>query len=284
MKILDTPHKKKSAGLTALIAVLLLLLFFVLGLTYYDPPISYGMEVNFGTLAQGNGTFQPKKPVASKPTTVKNETVKEKVTPKPTPKQKIPEKTQPVLTEKESTVSLPKKEVPKETIQPPTKTEEVKEETPPVKEEPKVSEKTKSVVSNLLKNNDKKGEETQGEGNDNVAGDKGKIEGNPYASSYYNNAGLGGIGKGYGLNGRNLQSNGKVVQECNQEGTVVVRITVDKQGNVIAAEPGVKGSTNTHPCLLTPAKKTALLHKWFPDSKAPEQQIGFVVIQFKLGE
>ena len=284
MKILDTPHKKKSAGLTALIAVLLLLLFFVLGLTYYDPPISYGMEVNFGTLAQGNGTVQPKKPVASKPTTVKNETVKEKVTPKPNPKQKIPEKTQPVLTEKESTVSLPKKEVPKETIQPPTKTEEVKEETPPVKEEPKVSEKTKSVVSNLLKNNDKKGEETQGEGNDNVAGDKGKIEGNPYASSYYNNAGLGGIGKGYGLNGRNLQSNGKVVQECNQEGTVVVRITVDKQGNVIAAEPGVKGSTNTHPCLLTPAKKTALLHKWFPDSKAPEQQIGFVVIQFKLGE
>jgi hypothetical protein len=284
MKILDTPHKKKSAGLTALIAVLLLLLFFVLGLTYYDPPISYGMEVNFGTLAQGNGTVQPKKPVASKPTTVKNETVKEKVTPKPTPKEKIPEKIQPVLTEKESTVSLPKKEVPKETIQPPTKTEEVKEETPPVKEEPKVSEKTKSVVSNLLKNNDKKGEETQGEGNDNVAGDKGKIEGNPYASSYYNNAGLGGIGKGYGLNGRNLQSNGKVVQECNQEGTVVVRITVDKQGNVIAAEPGVKGSTNTHPCLLTPAKKTALLHKWFPDIKAPEQQIGFVVIQFKLGE
>jgi outer membrane biosynthesis protein TonB len=261
-----------------------LLLFFVLGLTYYDPPISYGMEVNFGTLAQGSGTVQPKKPVASKPTPVKNETVKEKVTPKPTPKEKIPEKIQPVLTEKESTVSLPKKEVPKETIQPPTKTEEVKEETPPIKEEPKVSEKTKSVVSNLLKNNEKKGEETQGEGNDNVAGDKGKIEGNPYASSYYNNAGLGGIGKGYGLNGRNLQSNGKVVQECNQEGTVVVRITVDKQGNVIAAEPGVKGSTNTHPCLLTPAKKTALLHKWFPDIKAPEQQIGFVVIQFKLGE
>jgi hypothetical protein len=35
---------------------------------------------------------------------------------------------------------------------------------------------------------------------------------------------------------------------------------------------------------LDPAKKTALLHKWFPDSKAPAEQIGFVVIQFKLGE
>ena len=82
----------------------------------------------------------------------------------------------------------------------------------------------------------------------------------------------------------NLQSNGKVVQDCNQEGTVVVRITVNKNGNVINADPGVKGSTNTHPCLLLPAKKTALLHKWYPDEKAPEKQIGYVLIQFKLGE
>ena len=32
------------------------------------------------------------------------------------------------------------------------------------------------------------------------------------------------------------------------------------------------------------AKKTAQLHKWFPEDDAPELQIGFVVIQFKLGE
>ena len=130
------------------------------------------------------------------------------------------------------------------------------------KEVPKVSEATKSVVSNLLKRQPETSEENQGEGDDIEQGDKGKIEGNPYSSSYYNTVGLGGEGKGYGLNGRNLLSNGKVVQECNQEGTVVVRITVNNQGNVIAAEPGVKGSTNTHPCLMGPAKKTALLHKW----------------------
>ena len=40
-----------------------------------------------------------------------------------------------------------------------------------------------------------------------------------------------------------------------KRGTVVVRITVNQQGQVIAAEPGVKGSTNVHPCLLSPAKK-----------------------------
>ncbi len=284
MKMLNTPHKKKSAGLTAVIGVLLLLLFFMLGLTYYDPPISYGMEVNFGTLAQGSGAVQPTERVQ---TIEQNEekpvAVEEQVESVP-PEQSSTEPVKEVLTEKESTVSIPEKNEEKQSVQPVTEEKEPEVKPEPVKEVPKVSEATKSVVSNLLKNKTEEGEDTQGEGDDLAQGDKGKIEGNPYSSSYYNNFGLGGEGKGYGLNGRNLQNNGKVVQDCNQEGIVVVRITVNNKGEVIQAEPGVKGSTNTHPCLLEPAKKTALLHKWFPDSNAPREQIGFVVIQFKLGE
>ena len=283
MKILETPHKKKSAILTAICAALILLLFFVLGLTYYDPQISYGMEVNFGTLAQGSGAVQPERAVVSQPEVVQEKQVQEKqqVTPPPV---STPKNTADVLTEKESTIAVPKKKQKVEQIQPEKKTSEKPAESPPEKVIPKVSEATRSVVSNLLKNKKQEGKQAAGEGDDFVQGDKGKIEGNPYASSYYNTAGLGGRGKGYGLNGRNLQSNGKVVQECNQEGTVVVRISVNNQGNVITAEPGVKGSTNTHPCLLEPARRTALLHKWYPDSNAPTEQVGFVVIQFKLGE
>lgn len=63
-----------------------------------------------------------------------------------------------------------------------------------------------------------------------------------------------------------------------------MRITVNNNGEVIQAEPGVKGSTNTHPCLLDPARKTAFLHKWFPDMRAPVEQVGYVVIKFKLRE
>lgn len=284
MKMLDTPHKKKSAGLTAVIGVLLLILFFLLGLTYYDPPISYGMEVNFGTLAEGSGKVQPQKKVqAIEKVKEKVVEVEEKVESEP-PKQITEESVKEVLTEEKSTVVVTEKKESSEVVKPLTEKLESEAQDEPVEEKPKVSEATKSVVSSLLKNKAEKGEEIEGEGDDAVQGDKGKIEGNPYSSSYYNNFGLGGKGKGYGLNGRNLQSNGKVVQDCNQEGTVVVRITVNNQGEVIQAEPGVKGSTNTHPCLLEPARKTALLHKWFPDGKAPAEQIGFVVIQFKLGE
>ena len=283
MKFLNTPHKKKSAGLTAIFAILFLSLFFVLGLTYYDPPVSYGMEVNFGTSTKGSGNQQPQELVESKPAVVAKNTVEKTQvnTTQPPPK---PIKVGDVVTEKESIVTLPEKETVIKEVQPETKIPEKVTEVTPQKKVSKVSEATKNVVSNLLKNKTQQGEVIEGEGGDVIAGDKGKQTGDLYSSSYYNTAGLGGKGKGYGLNGRNLQSNGKVVQECNQEGIVVVRITVNNQGNVVFAEPGVKGSTNTHPCLLEPAKKTALLHKWYSDTKAPLEQVGFVVIQFKLGE
>ena len=273
MKYLKTPHEKKSAVITTLITALLILLFFLLGLKYYDPPISFGMEVNFGNATQGMGKTLLQQPVAAK------------TTPKPTQKKAPPKAmtkkaAQPkVATQESSDVVVPDKTKKKQS--PPLK-EITKKVEPP---KPKVDQATKNILSKLV--NQKKTEANavqQGEGNDQVAGDKGKIEGNPYSNSYFNLAGPGGMGKGFGLNGRRLESRGKVTQLCNQEGVVVVRITVNRQGDVVQAEPGVKGTTNAHPCLLQPAKETALLHKWFPDAKAPAQQIGFVMIQFKLGE
>ena len=81
-----------------------------------------------------------------------------------------------------------------------------------------------------------------------------------------------------------MKSSNSFIQKCNQEGIVVVRIKVNSSGEVISANAGVKGSTNIHPCLIEPAEKTAYSYKWFPDSKAPNEQIGFVVIHFKLSE
>ena len=282
MKFLNTPHERKSALLTAIIAVLLLLIFSLLGLRYFDPPIRYGIEVNFGTSSQGSGKVQPKELVAPPPL----QATKASSSP---PIEKAETK---VLTQKEASIPVvkkeiktppkkvsPKKEIPKKEVNKP-----VEKKTPPAPPKPKVDASTKNILSKMLTTKKVEAKNDQGEGNDQVQGDKGKREGNPYASSYYSKAGLGGNGAGYGLNGRSLQSNGAVTQECNEEGTVVVRITVDQQGNVIEAEAGVKGSTNVHPCLLTPARKTALLHKWFPDSNAPSRQVGFVVVNFKLSE
>ena len=273
MKYFKTAHEKKSAIITTLITTLLILLFFLLGLKYYNPPISFGMEVNFGNLDQGMGEDIPKKELVSNNKTI-SEPQKETTNqiPKPIAQNKV-------VSQEISEVTIPSKKLEKDVV----KKKIIPEKISPPK--PKVNQMTKNILSKLV--NQTKSEEnsmSQSEGDDNKLGDKGKLSGNPYTNSYYNITGSRGMGKGFGLNGRKLESKGKVVQECNQQGVVVVRITVDRNGDVVSAEPGVKGTTNTHPCLLKPAKSTAMLHKWYPDNGAPPQQIGFVVIRFKLSE
>ena len=123
------------------------------------------------------------------------------------------------------------------------------------------------------------------EGDDKSPGDKGNPNGDPYASTYYGQPGPGGSGGvGYGLNGRGKPTNSKVVQECNEAGIVVVKIVVNREGRVVKAIPGEKGTTNLDKCLLDPARETALTFRWKPDANAPERQIGFVIVKFSLGE
>jgi len=59
---------------------------------------------------------------------------------------------------------------------------------------------------------------------------------------------------------------------------------VNKQGKVIQAFSGIKGTTNTAPCLIQPAKAAALATKFNSDINAPSKQIGSIVYQFKLSE
>ena len=284
MIIFDSPHKKKSASITFIVALLLIILFFGLGLTYYDPPIDYGMEINLGNTLQSSRNIKKLNQESNKFDRIGKDQSSLKPNTKSNSKTNPSKKSKSVLTERKSLISIPKKE---SSIKQNQNLNKVKEDNKAEKilikkEIPKVSKTTKDIVSNLL--NKKK------EVNDNQSNNNQKPLNNNssnqsiYSSTYYNNSVSEIYTKGFGLSGRSLQSKGKVLQECNEQGLVVVRIGVNRQGDVISAEPGVKGTTNTHPCLLGPAKKTAQLHKWFPDNQAPEQQIGFVVIQFKLGE
>ncbi|MEZ4780073.1 MAG: hypothetical protein R2816_00235 [Flavobacteriaceae bacterium] len=69
--------------------------------------------------------------------------------------------------------------------------------------------------------------------------------------------GSGGGGNGYGLRGRGRPTNSKVVPECDEEGSVVVKIEVNRNGNVISTDPGQRGTTGAI-CLYEAAKKTAM--------------------------
>ncbi|WP_298791600.1 energy transducer TonB [uncultured Allomuricauda sp.] len=292
MSFLDTRHKKKSFTLTSLLLSVLLLLLFYIGLTYMDPPIENGIAINFGTMDFGSGKVQPKEKVRSEPKKIEPkpvEQVQEQVVPKQTAPEEPVEKV--LTTDNEETIRInQQKEAKRKADEAEKKAKaeaerivrEKREAENRKRQEQEAKKKSLDALIGGIGKSD--GTTTGSEGDDTRSGDKGSPEGNPYATSYYGAPGSGSGGGGYGLNGRSLVSKGKVQQECNEDGRVVVRIVVDKNGRVVQATPGVKGTTNNAPCLLEPARKTAFLHKWNLDSKAPSQQIGFVVVNFKLGQ
>lgn len=269
--MLETKHEKRSFTITVVLHVALILLLLFFGFTYLDPPPENGIAINFGTSEVGSGDKQPTKPIKSSPKTSSAQPVKsEPVIEKEVVTQDIEDA--PVIEKK-------KKETPVETKQP------EKEKPKPVKKpEPKPDKSTNDALSSILNGPERTGTETGGEGNDNVAGDKGSPDGDPNASSYYGQgAGLDGDGN-YRLGGRKALNKEKFVQDCNESGIVVVKIVVDQSGRVVSAQPGMKGTTNSASCLTAPAKKAALATRFNSDPNAPSQQVGTIIYNFKLSD
>ncbi|SEQ70029.1 outer membrane transport energization protein TonB [Hyunsoonleella jejuensis] len=282
MKYLETKHERNSAKITALLAIILLLLLFVVGPPYMDPPEEYGVAVNFGNSDFGRGNVQPKKPVKSEPKVVEEPPQPEPSKAEPT---KAAEAKEEVLTQDNAEEIAIKKQKEAEARAKAIADAKAKAEADRIAKEKREQEEKKKKLDALIGGVSKsEGSETGSEGNDNKAGDKGQLDGNPYAPSYFGGQGTGSGGVGYGLNGRGRASFKRIKQDCNESGLVIVKIIVDRNGNVIEAEPGQRGTTNTAKCLLDPAKKIALSHKWPADSKAPSRQIGFVSVNFKLSQ
>ncbi|WP_394908022.1 energy transducer TonB [uncultured Mesonia sp.] len=288
MRLLETKYERKSAAITSVITAIIFLLLFFFGFTYLDPPPENGIAINFGTSEIGSGQVQPTEPVASSP---------QQQTPEPTPSPQ--ENSSPVADEVQTqdTEEAPVIAKEKENKQPVEKEQKEKKEQPkqevpekekpqePVKEEPKKpSKETSDALNNLLNGPENDGANQGGEGNDSSGGDKGDPSGDPNAKSYYGQGkGLDGDGN-YRLGGRKALNKEKFVQECNESGVVVVKIEVNQQGQVIRATPGARGTTNTAPCLMEPAKRAALATRFNSDVNAPAKQTGFIEYEFKLSE
>ena len=274
MKIFETEHKRKSAIITAVILMLLIVGVFNFGMKYLDPPIEYGLAINFGNSEVGSGEPLEKTTSQSTPEKPQEEVVEEPV--KETPQETVKEE---VITSETA------KEVP--VIEKSTKKKEVVKETPKkviLKKKPKPtpSKETTDALNSLLNGTSKDGA-TKGEGDDNKSGVKGNEKGDPNSSKYYGNSGS-GSGGNYNLKGRTALSKPIRKPNCQEEGTVVVSIEVDQNGKVIKAIPGVKGSTNTAACLLKPAKEAALKTKWNAAVNAPSKQRGTIIYKFSLSK
>ena len=245
--ILDTIHKRKAFTITLIILILLIIVMFLSGMKYLTPPPEKGIMITFGTDSKGMGEIDP--PKISEPIVSQKNIEETPETPViDEPSEKIPEE---ILTDNNTeteTVVVPKQEKPKKEPKPKT---------------PKPSSEVNDALANIMRAQTptpRKGNGDTNQGDDKVAGYKGDSKGDPYSNSFYGGGkgGNSGNGKGWGLNGRT--------------------------GKVIKADAGKKGTTNPAQCLLDAAKKTALSYRWNADENAPERQIGWILINFKVKE
>lgn len=280
MKYLQTKHERNSAKMTTLIVAILVLLLFVVGTKYMDPPEEYGVAVNFGNSPVGSGNIQPTQPIKSRPNNepVKEDTQADKSQPEETT-EAINKAEEVITSEDIEALAIKKaKEVEAKVKAEAKRLEQLKKQEVErkAKEEQDKKDKLDALIGGV-KNSE--GPTAKGEGPGDGPGDKGDLDGNPYAP-YQGMPGSGNGGMGYGLNGRGKPSF-TVFDGCtNEYGLIVVDIVVGRNGEVIEATPGVRGSSNATSCLKTQAKKIAMSYKWPPDSKAPARQYGKVSINF----
>lgn len=277
---LNTKEKRKSALITAIIMSALIIAMFYVGLSYLDPPEEFGIALNFGTSNVGKGNLPPKQRV--KPVVAKSIPQEEVKSEQKIAEQKVVAEEKVITQNTEDAIAIKKQQEEKKKAEAIAKKERERQEAI-ANQKAEEEAKKKKLDALFGEINNAKGKSASGEGNDNQAGDKGKITGNPNVNGYYGNGGAGGNGD-YFLGNRKPTNKPKPKYLCNEEGLVVVEIKVDNQGNVIKAIAGVKGSTNTAECLVTQAKEAALKTKWQSDEKAPSQQTGYIKYRFKLAQ
>jgi len=124
---------------------------------------------------------------------------------------------------------------------------------------------------------------SSGQGNTYGSGNQGSPDGTPGTKQYGLGGGVGaGKGISYSLSGRNARSLPKPSFPGNEAGIVVVEVTVDKNGKVTKALPGIKGSNTVNTDLLEAAKKAAMSANFNTDKSAPAFQTGTITYHFIL--
>ncbi|MCL3779114.1 hypothetical protein EMN47_01825 [Prolixibacteraceae bacterium JC049] len=129
-----------------------------------------------------------------------------------------------------------------------------------------------------------KNNKSRGQGVTFPAGNQGVKTGSANAKNYGEGQGRGnGNGISYNLGGRSIVgAPPKPDYPGNEEGIVVVRVKVDRNGRVTSATPGAKGSTTINSALLAAAKRAALKTRFSVNKNAPFEQVGTITYRFVL--
>jgi len=278
MELLQDTNKRTALITTSAIHILLLLLFIWLGLYYTYPIPQTGIPVNFGDSQTGVGEVEPEV-TGSTSAVVEEEVEEEEEEAEASPTAPIEAESEDPVVTQEDLEALAAEEAKKKAEKAAEEAEKARlAEIKRLQEEEEARQKAIKQKYTDLWNNAKEGG-TQGDkpGTGNQGAPNGTKE--PGAS-----AGTPGYGntEGYSLAGRTALYLHSPKDYFKEEGKVVVTIKVDKNGKVIMAMPGAKGTNTTNKQLLAIAKKAALECKFSPNPNGPAEQMGSIEFDFVL--
>jgi colicin import membrane protein len=289
---LPSERGKGLAG-TVTIHLVLLLLLLLVGFSVPAPvKTEEGIEVNFGTGETGFGDIEPSPPA-----------VQQETSPPPPSLTKVKTAEEdPLLTQDKEDAPAVKKADPEaakkklEKIEADKKLREQREAERIIKAQEEAERRRVEAeqqrqtdimnrTKNALANSKNAGTNSTSEGIAGGTGNQGVPTGSINSKVRGDGGGSGnGTGKGisYDLQGRGFQTLPQPKYDYQGEGRVVVEVSVDRQGKVIQAVPGSKGSTTLDEYLLRVAKDAAMQARFEVKSDAPAVQKGTITYNFIL--
>lgn len=282
-------HKYGIIGTIIFFTIVVVILLYFGFHTQLPLPGEEGILVNFGTEENGAGLIEPQKNI-KKTQEVKSEEVK------PQAVEKSQEKGEEVLNqdyedaaaienkkrESEKKKRLKEKELERQRFLEKQKRKEEEE-----LQKKKEQDEQQNIINNRIKDAFSSGKNenantSQSEGVTSGKGNQGSENGFVDSKNRGKGNGLGNKGISFSLKGRNPRFLPKPEYNLQLSGIVVVEVTVDQDGNVVKANPGIKGSTILDATLLNAAQKAALKAKFDVKHNAPTYQKGTITYHFIL--
>ncbi|MGY3053527.1 hypothetical protein ACVWYG_001727 [Pedobacter sp. UYEF25] len=262
----------KAFAISAGIMIFLLVISFFIVIGRFQPPENVGMGgmvVNYGTSIEGMGDDYTS---IEEPSADPN--ANQKAPDKVTPEDKVTPNTNSQVNEKEiqtqnteDAVAINTKKVKESNNAPTTATEE---------------KPAKPVINqNALYKGKKNTGQGQGDGTGTTPGNQGSVNGDPLANNY----GEGGSGNGnvaLSLASRRFVNIPRIQDDGQAHGKIAVEIRVDKNGKVIFARAGARGTTLSNLELWRKCEAAVVGASLNKLDSAPDVQIGVVVFNFKV--
>lgn len=264
----ENNYPKAFAISTGIMAILLALSFFLV-IGAFEPPEEIGMGgmvVNYGTSVTGMGTDYTS---IEEPSMAEN--ANNKMPDKITPEQQVTPTTSSQVSDKDIVTQNSEDAVSVNTK------EKKSNATPTSAKETKPAEQT--VNQNALYKGKKNKGAGQGDGTGTTAGNQGSINGDPLAPNY----GEGGSGNGDTPMPLSKFNNLVTpVDDGQLTGKIYVKIRVNRNGEVISAQAGAKGTTFSNAELFRKCEKAVMGASLDRIEKGPEIRTVLVVFNFKV--